>query len=407
MVVREGGARNSFGKITLDKVQNATSKTRLIHKITRPVFKDGTFTVPGLHENDTNIYDLSRYCPLNVCKTDYKNSLRAMLDIHPKQILNLTAILAAPYVGAFYKDERFGYALWGQTGTFKTTTLQLTACVFGTDYYTDRPWVKWGGGSTKTARTTASTECGIFFIPTDNLKAGDAKSQEEYVQSVQTIVEGDDKARAKKDGGLRDTAPIECMLLVSGEVKPEEAATSARVLGVNWSSPDVDKLTQAQRQRNKLPGVGYDWLMFLESNPEALDYEDLRYKLQMEYQQRQYANAGRLAGIGAIMEVVFDLMLKSPFGDIIQEHQAGFRVAMDEVITDQGLAVTCETDANRFLRVVRQLYTSRPQMFNEKLDYDVYSNGKVQNTPIIGWITKKLGFDEGLFLLPDFVCGEI
>ena len=80
---------------------------------------------------------------------------------------------------------------------------------------------------------------------------------------------------------------------------------------------------------------------------------------------------------------------------------------MDEVITDQGLAVTCETDANRFLRVVRQLYTSRPQMFNEKLDYDVYSNGKVQNTPIIGWITKKLGFDEGLFLLPDLVVKEV
>lgn len=59
-IVQEGGARNSVGKITLDLVQKATAKTEIIQKVTRPVFKDGKFTVPGLHEHDSSIYELSK-----------------------------------------------------------------------------------------------------------------------------------------------------------------------------------------------------------------------------------------------------------------------------------------------------------------------------------------------------------
>ena len=58
----------------------------------------------------------------------------------------------------------------------------------------------------------------------DDVKTVDSKDTQNYVATMHSVLEGEEKARGKKDGGLRESREFTCTPIPTGEVRPQEAA---------------------------------------------------------------------------------------------------------------------------------------------------------------------------------------
>ena len=165
-------------------------------------------------------------------------------------------------------------------------------------------------------------------------------------------MEGGEKLRGKKDGGLRNVEQFSTTPIVTGETKPDEASTSARVLNLTWQrTDDSQALAEIQGDIRNLPIVGYHWLKYLStcSNDLKCGFETARTKKYNEYISKNYVNVGRLATMYCLIQLVWDLALKGPFGEVFREYTPAFQEALDEAIAEQATLVTEETEVAKFL----------------------------------------------------------
>lgn len=163
-------------------------------------------------------------------------------------------------------------------GTDGDTQDQHGSCGIGHlwDRYLDAPRLKAGkGGATLVAAMEIFASAGFLPQLYDNVKTVDAKDAQSYIAAMHAVLEGEEKARGKKDGGLRDSREFLCTPIITGEVRPQEASTSSRVLNLNWSQPDANLLGEVQSNAALLPVIGYYWLRFLAETDSALgkDFE--------------------------------------------------------------------------------------------------------------------------------------
>jgi hypothetical protein len=404
-LVNYAGGDNIIGDINLAAVQKLTKNIIHTKRITRPVYEGGKFLVPGLHDDPHVIYDLSPYCPVEVFPSDYKEALRATLDINQRQVINVVAILAAPMASAFLPEEPFGYGLFAQTGTWKTSVIQQDYAIYGVDCSRDESCLKLAeGGTTLNAALKVAHDCGVMPFRTENLKGTDEATIRKYIAIVQGVMEGSGKARLNKENDLRKSEAIDCNMFVTGELKPDDGATTARVLGVNWNmtKEETPALTMAQLLVDRMPGVGYEWLRFLEQNHDMSNFRVYRDGLLQKYSANNYANTGRLATIGAILKVAHDLAIQSPLGDVLKDYD--FDGVLEEVLMEQGLSVTDKTDLGRFLNIIRELFISNPELFLEPMvaadDELKYYGSGYRSYERIGKVIQG-----ELFLLPDLAIG--
>jgi hypothetical protein len=334
-----------------------------------------------------------------------QEALRATLNINQRQIINVVAILAAPMASAFLPEEPFGYGLFAQTGAWKTSVIQQDYAIYGVDCARDESCLKLTeGGTTLNAALKTAHDCGVRPFRTDNLKATDEATIRRFIALVQGVMEGNDKTRLDKESNLRKTNAIDYNMFVTGELKPDDGATTARVLGVNWNMTreETPNLTKAQLLVDKMPGVGYEWLRFLEQNHDMSNFRVYRDGLLQKYSANNYANTGRLATIGAILKVAHDLAIQSPLGDVLKDYD--FDGVLEEVLMEQGLSVTDKTDLGRFLSIIRELFISNPELFIEPMvvaddELRYYGQG-YRSYERIGKVTRG-----ELFLLPDLAIG--
>lgn len=279
----------------------------------------------------------------------------------------LTTILGAPVLARWFKNDRFGLALWGKTGSNKTTIAQLFTAIYGIGYLDDRTLLKHGkNGATQVGAMEALLNAGILPRIIDNVKATDAKDATSYIAIIQAIMEGGEKLRGKKDGGLRNTNEFLVTPIVTGEIKVSEASTSARMLNLSWDkTQDTAKLTSIQERTEYLPVIGYHWLRYLAATHHDLrqGFDQARAKLAATYAAKGFVNPGRLANIYCLLRGIWTLIEDGPFGDIAREHNSAFVEALDEAIEAQGLEVTAETEVARFLAAIANLRASRPDLF--------------------------------------------
>jgi len=173
--------------------------------------------------------------------------------------------------------------------------------------------------------------------------------------------------------------------------RPEEAATSARVLNLNWSGANSRILSDVQARAEDLPVLGYHWLKFL-STKSTMPFE--RTKAE-EFTQKHYVNPNRLATIHGLLTGGWAL-LEEAFGDVITERTVDFEAVLDEVAQAQGRTVSEETEVAKFLSGLEELLAANPGLLQS------VDGIKTISGAVIGrWV------EDRIFLLPTETLNEL
>lgn len=395
------GAKNRVGKLDFETVQRLTMDTRLLKRVEVPVWDENIPFLPGVGLVASVEYRLSSKIPAAVYDGDLqaaKETLQKLLKVHKFAPILVASILGSPAIARWHKNDRFGLGLWGGTGTLKTSTTLAAMGIYGTGYL-DGPKLKAGkAGSTIVGANEVFAAAGFLPQIYDDVKTVDSKDSAAYVATVHAVLEGEEKARGKKDGGLRDGREFLCTPIITGEVRPSEASTSARIFNLNWTRSDDKLLSEVQQNAALLPVIGYHWLRFLADTDFILgkDFEAFRSKKMEEFLGLKYVNPGRLATIYALLVGVWDLLETSPLGDVFTEARESFKAALVEATATQGQAVSEETELSRFLNGLEELTASNPGLIMSK-------DGK---KTIVGSIIGKQ-MHKGLFLLPTETLNEL
>lgn len=395
------GAKNRVGKLSFEMVQEISLNPKLMERIETPAWKENIPLLTGVGLVENVEYRLSSKIPAAVYDGDLskaKEILQKLLSVHKFAPILVASILGSPAIARWHKNNRFGLGLWGGTGTLKTSTTLAAMGIYGTGYL-DGPKLKAGkGGSTAVGAMEVFAAAGFLPQIYDDVKTVDSKDAQNYVAVIHGVLEGEEKARGKKDGGLRESRDFTCIPIVTGEVRPQEASTSARVLNLNWSDVNGPLLTEVQSSAALLPIIGYHWLRFLGDTDFILgkDFEAFRSKKMEEFLGLKYTNPGRLATIYSLLVSVWDLLETSPLGDVFTEARESFKAALQEATATQGAAVTEETEISRFLSALEELLASNPGMIQS------VDGKKTIAGAIIGkWM------ERGLFLLPTETLNEL
>jgi hypothetical protein len=395
------GAKNRVGKLSFEMVQEISLNPKLMERIETPAWNDNIPLLPGVGLIENVEFRLSSKIPAAVYDGDLqkaKEILQKLLRVHKFAPILIASILGSPAIARWHKNDRFGLGLWGGTGTLKTSTTLAAMAIYGTGYL-DGPKLKAGkGGSTTVGAMEVFAAAGFLPQIYDDVKTVDSKDAQNYVAVIHSVLEGEEKARGKKDGGLRESRDFTCIPIVTGEVRPQEASTSARVLNLNWSDANGPLLAEVQSSTAQLPVIGYHWLRFLASTDFVLgkDFEAFRSKKMEEFLGLKYTNPGRLATIYSLLVSVWDLLETSPIGDVFIEARESFKEALREATATQGAAVTEETEISRFLSALEELLASNPGLIQS------VDGKKTIAGAIIGkWM------ERGMFLLPTETLNEL
>ena len=404
------GAKNKVGKLNFEMVQEMSLNPRLMQRVEVPCWEGSIPLIPGVDMAANVEYKLSPMTPAAVYDGNIeaaKAGLRNLLGLHKYAPILVTAILGAPAYARWYPNDRFGLALWGSTGSIKTSTMQAAMSVFGAGYADKASLLKNGSNSaTAVGIFEVCTAAGIMPQSYDNVKTVDQKDLERYVTLVHAILEGREKQRGKKEGGLRESRIFLCTLIITGEVRPEEASTTARIVNLTWSRPDESMLTFVQQHISDMPVIGYYWLRFLAETEQMTDnFENNRKDKMGEFSAKHYVNPGRLATNYCLLKATWDLLCRSPFGDVVGEYTGRFEEALNQVFDEQAAMVTGETEVAKFLSGLNELIASNPRLIqpNHKLAAGNETIGmqRFQQKYIGKWV------DEGLFLLPAETLAEL
>src|SRR5271157_1938817 len=397
------GAKNKFGKMNWEYLQDITNKVgkvRVVKRIEVPCWHDNVPMIPGAYLATDAEYRLSPTVPAEVYDGDLeeaKDVLRDLLNSHPYAPILIAHVLGAPAVARWRPDDRVAVALWGLTGTLKTTFAKHCMAMFGAEYESDRFLLK-SGNATVIALGLAYSKAGILPAILDNVKAVNDDDLKAYIRLVHAVIEGTERLRATKDADLKDTASYLCSLIVTGEVRPEESSTDARVLNLTWTKPDLGLLRQVEEDMVLLPVIGYHWLKFLTQTPDDMieGFSEGRAKYEKIFANKGIVNPGRLATIYTVLRFTWNLLLRSPFGDVFEEFSEDFVSTLDEAVEVQGDIVNNDTEASKFMNALAAIIASQPQRWQPE---------GISGT-CDGYILGK-HCEDGLFVLPELVLAEM
>lgn len=397
------GAANRVGTLTFEIVQQITKNTIHRRRLLMPMWVDEKPMVPGTNFSDDIEYRLLDMIPASVYAGDLEKAkivLGKLLDIPGPMTILVTAILGSPIYARWFLNDRFGVGMWGTTGSLKTSITKKAMCVYGIGYNDDANLLKHGkSGSTAVGELEILAGAGILPEIVDNVKSVDPRDAQQYISMVHAVIEGKEKVRGKRDGGVRNSKPFLCTLIVTGEIKPDEASTSARVFNLKWEEPkDKANVDFVQSHISDLPVIGYHWLKFLATIEDPRDgFEENRSKKTDEFNKENYVNSGRLATIYALLRVTWNLLCRSPFGDVFQARTDKFLKELDNACASQGRMVSDETEVAKFMRGIAAILAAQPHLIQKNAVQMPDEYGKTYRQEVIGrWME-----DGDLFLIPD------
>ena len=400
-VINAFGAQNKLGKLSFPMVQDLSLGIRLMLRIEVPCWRDGVPLLPGINLLPNVEYRLPAHIPALVYDGDLdtaKAALRKTLQINKSTPLLVAAIMGAPVFARWFKNERFGLGIWGLSNSMKTSTVCALMSIWGTKYL-DEPKLKSGKASTTSyAATVMFADAGWLPQLLDNVKSVDPKDAIEYVGLMNAVLEGSSKNQGTTDGGLRKSRNFACTPIVTGEVRPQETATTSRVPAIQWDGIDAGVLREVQMSVNTLPVIGYKWLMHLATVPDISREEFNKYQAMKleEFVKAGHTVAGRTATIYTMLWTAWMLLETSPFGDVFIEKEKDFMAALDDLAAYQGAATKEETEVARFMAGINELMVGNPGLF---LD----GNGTKHS---LGTVIGKM-MPEGIWLMPIETLNEL
>jgi hypothetical protein len=318
----------------------------------------------------------------------------------------LAALLGAPLARPGGLDgERYGVFICGRTGSLKTSTAQVLMCIYGAGFIEDQNLLKMGEGATRNALMGYASHVHDLPLLIDNYKPSTGDGVRGLVNLLHNLLEGGDRERMTRSADLRETRPVHCWPIFTGEDLPDaDAAGLARLLilpfeallplrhagaldpaeedaaagtervsrageGIGGPRPEDERsrlaaLSLAQAMAGHLPAVGETWLAWLEGEGAEVAAEAgarfplvrTRWLEHLRQAHGDMANPLRVASSLACNELTWSALRRHPhlgalaerFGD---HHAAGVMQAAMEAAGRSAVSL----EAARFLAVLREL----------------------------------------------------
>jgi hypothetical protein len=304
-----------------------------------------------------------------------------------------------------WQGERYGVFIIGRSGSLKTSVTQALMAIYGAGFLEDEFLLKLGEGATRNAILGYAAQAHDLPFFLDNFKANTGDGARGLVNLIHNLLEGGERERLNRAAELKESRPIHCWPVFTGEDVPaSDPATLARVLVVPFEWPhgaDNPRLTAAQAAAAHLPAVGRAWLAWLaspagrEAAAEAgRQFPDLRRQQVAALRSLRWdmVNPLRVATNLATNALTWRVMLQHPqLGPLAAcyaaEHQAGLARVAEEMAQRTAQAL----EAIRFLDALRGLLaTGRCVLVPRGQEHGT--------TPerMIGWAAE----DGGVYLLP-------
>lgn len=402
------GAANRVGNLTFEIVQQITERTIKRRRLCAPKWVDGKPMIPGADTTDDIEFKLLGMIPAKVHDGDFALAIAALeklLDIPGPTMILVTAIMGSPIYARWFINDRFGIGMWGRTGSLKTSVTKKAMCIYGEGYNDDVNLLKHGeDDGTAFGKMEVLAGAGILPQILDNVKSVNPRDVQRYIAIIHAVIEGKGKIQGKKDGGLRKNKTFYCTPIITGEIKPEEASTTARILNLKWVEPkSKEEVDFVQRNLTHLPVIGYHWLKFLSGIQDpTIGFDEDRSRKTDEFNRSNYVNSGRLATIYALLRATWNLLCVSPFGEAFKPRTEAFLRELDSACKEQGRMVSEETEVAKFITGVIAILSTQPDLIqdNEHQKPDEY--GKTLYKNVIGrWVdSKENGEERDLFLVP-------
>jgi hypothetical protein len=298
-------------------------------------------------------------------------------------------------LAADWRNERYGVAIRGQSGSLKTSWAQVLMSLYGPGFLSDELILKMGQGATSNAIMAFAAQAHDLPFFVDNYKPSTGGGAREFINLVHNLLEGGEKERLSRAAELKDTKPVFCWPLFTGEDMPDtDPATLARLLVVRFTweqgAPN-DMLAKAQDDASHLCAVGRSWLSWIEC-PEgqsairkvAKEFHEERsqWASQLHESQQNMVNALPVASNLASNRLTWKVMAQHPaIGPVIREHHRQHVENLRHLAGEMAISTTTALEANRFLDILRELLASgRAMMRDRQAPYD-----KTDPDRFVGW----------------------
>lgn len=247
----------------------------------------------------------------------------------------------------------------------------------------------------------------------DNYKPNTGAGAKDFVSLIHNIVEGGDKDRANRNAELRDTTPIFCWPLCTGEDVPNvDPASLARILVVpfKWQrGHDNPQLTRAQELSADLCAIGREWLDWIESSagqatikriaakfPERRSY----WSAELRDLRTDGANNLRVASNLATNELTWEIFCEHPIlGELGHKYREAHQAGLHNTAGEMVLATAEALEGSKFVEAMKELLTTgRAILLGRELspqqgEGDLLDE-KMNRDRIVGWRD-----EEGIYIL--------
>jgi hypothetical protein len=203
----------------------------------------------------------------------------------------------------------------------------------------------------------------------DNYKPNTGGGSNDFTNLIHNILEGGEKDRLNRNAQLKETKPVFCWPVFTGEDVPDsDPASLARTLIVpfEWAKGETNEpLTAAQRLSPHLSAVGGSWIAWLTNDAgqkaareAAKIFEKTRaeWAQQLRANRKDMVNTLRVASNLATNQLTWWVMRQHPeIGPVVQEFTEDHSAGLGE-IAEQMAGRTAESfEAVRFLSALREL----------------------------------------------------
>lgn len=337
---------------------------------------DGRFLIPG-REPDGVLVELPHKPPFSISKdanlSHGLGALEALLkSMTPERsAVAVALVFQAPLSKlAKWENERYAIFISGRTGSLKTSFAQVLMCIYGRRFIDDEMLVKWGEGATANAMMSMATSAHDMPFLIDNFKPSTGGGARAFIGLIHNILEGGEKDRLNRASQLRDTKPIFCWPICTGEDVPNsDPASLARILIVPflWQhGEDNDELTKAQMFAEHLPAIGGAWLDWLETDSGrktvlriATKFPGYRstWSKHLRTLRDDSVNTLRVASNLASNQLTWEIMCEHPaIGPLAHEFKDAHLTGLRDIVALAMSTATAEAlEATRYLATIKEL----------------------------------------------------
>lgn len=385
-------------------------------RYTRTGWQDGKFLIQGREAEGTSVRisrKLPYHLPANKDIAQGMDALDALINfvgVGTGTIVMSHLFLAPMAHWAGWRNERCGLFIAGRTGTQKSSVSQVAMCLYGPDFIKDENLIKWGEGATRNAVMAYATTAHDLPLLIDNYKPTTGGGGHDFTNLAHNIMEGGDRERLNRAAQLRETKPVFCWPVFTGEDVPDkDPASIARVIVTNFQKGrDMALLTIAQNKSEHISAVGAAWIDWLESTEGqnavgevAGDFDRARndWHAKIKEVSPNTVNPMRVATNLATNELAWLALMQHPtLGEwaakYMESHLQGLLHTVETMTNLTGQSL----EANRFVDALRETIGSgRALILKEKTIAPESLIDQRDKDRVIGWSDG----GKGAYLLPD------